>query len=237
MTAELYALTTTILENHSLSLFAKVRGCILMHLQSNLRSNFSPQNCRGVVSGWQLINYNNGTLNCPLCPTVITPQFRPERKESWDLYNLKRHLSLYHPNVARSSSSDFGINSFLEIVMGAGKILFCSKFFHSVSPDAALGDGSNDGTIQSKIVEATDQPEIVDQEPGKIFLFNFFLVQWSWNYFREKCFPKIFLAVTGVVVTQLQLCLFPYFQLNSFTPVLTKTFIYSSYCIRRCTWG
>lgn len=71
-----------------------------MTVDSNILSSKIALQMRRTKPEWELINFANGTLNCPLCPETITPQIRSNRsKFGWLLGNLKRHLVDIHPMI------------------------------------------------------------------------------------------------------------------------------------------
>lgn len=48
------------------------------------------------MPGWSLIDFDEGKLNCPLCPTPITLQIRKTGPFKWMVDNYKRHLKDHH---------------------------------------------------------------------------------------------------------------------------------------------
>lgn len=56
------------------------------------------------MPGWSFIDYDVGKLNCPLCATKITPQFRktaitPQYPIKWMVDNYMRHFTEKHPDL------------------------------------------------------------------------------------------------------------------------------------------
>ncbi|KAG4071132.1 hypothetical protein HA402_011273, partial [Bradysia odoriphaga] len=70
---------------------------------------------RNINPDWQMIDYENGVINCPFCQTTITPQIRNTRKFYWNYTNIGRHLDLVHP---RGGGDDVDVNSVLETTLG-----------------------------------------------------------------------------------------------------------------------
>ncbi|XP_037051781.1 uncharacterized protein LOC119085469 [Bradysia coprophila] len=70
---------------------------------------------RNINPDWQMIDFENGVINCPFCQTTITPQIRNTRKFYWNYTNIRRHLDLVHPT---GGADDVDVNSVLETTLG-----------------------------------------------------------------------------------------------------------------------
>lgn len=46
---------------------------------------------------WELINFEEGSVNCPFCEIDLKPQIRQDSQEfTWNVHNISRHLERFH---------------------------------------------------------------------------------------------------------------------------------------------